>query len=78
MEYPSLQELLVCLVSADELGSRFWDHLYRKQPAAELDEQGTDCGEWRGHAILRREMEARGCDSVLTDQGCHLMAGGDI
>jgi hypothetical protein len=45
-------QLLLCLIPADELGSRFWDHLYRKQPAAELDEKATDCGERTGHAIL--------------------------
>ncbi|XP_021924752.1 relaxin receptor 2-like [Zootermopsis nevadensis] len=33
---------------SDELGLRFWDHLYRKQPAAELDGQLSDCylGNW--------------------------------
>jgi hypothetical protein len=45
-------QMSLCLIPADELGSRFWDHLYRKQPAAELDEKDTDCGERTGQAIL--------------------------
>ena len=39
--------LLRFVFAADQLGSQFWDHLYRKNPAAELDEQDTNCGKCR-------------------------------
>ena len=32
--------------TADQLGSQFWDHLYRKSPAAEMDEGDTSCGKY--------------------------------
>jgi hypothetical protein len=72
-----------CLILADELGLRFWDHLYRKQPAAELDED-TDCGECTEHAILYKpnltpSLCARGVICGAWSGLCHTAwgAGGD-